>query len=166
MTNLADDRPLSPVEERLTAKALDALRDDELVLEFVKGRNVYCPVCAYNLRDATVPTCPECAAELKLSLYGAATGRPWAYSIALIGLVFGMIASAIACIAGLAPVLRLPALLGGVSMGLTSFVLIWLIETRFWQYWGKYAQHRTTLVVMCWAPFVIAGAGAAHAILL
>ena len=40
----------------------------ELLLAFVRDRNVHCPRCDYNLRNLTQPVCPECREELALSV--------------------------------------------------------------------------------------------------
>ena len=37
-----------------------------MLLEFMRGRDVSCPVCGYNLRDLTNMTCPECEHQLEL----------------------------------------------------------------------------------------------------
>ena len=38
------------------------------LLEFLRGREVPCPLCRYNLRDLTRPQCPECRHELLLTV--------------------------------------------------------------------------------------------------
>ncbi len=38
------------------------------LLEFLRGRDVPCPLCRYNLRDLTRPQCPECRHELVLTV--------------------------------------------------------------------------------------------------
>ena len=35
---------------------------------FVRGRDVHCPVCKYNLRDCTIATCPECGKPIRLAV--------------------------------------------------------------------------------------------------
>ena len=42
--------------------------DAELVRAFLKGRDVVCPLCGYNLRDLTETRCPECRKELTLAV--------------------------------------------------------------------------------------------------
>jgi hypothetical protein len=37
-----------------------------MLLEFMRGRDVGCPLCGYNLRDLTKATCPECNHRLEL----------------------------------------------------------------------------------------------------
>ncbi len=38
------------------------------LLDFLRGRDVPCPSCRYNLRDLTRPLCPECRHELLLTV--------------------------------------------------------------------------------------------------
>jgi hypothetical protein len=40
----------------------------ELLLQFVRERDVRCPRCDYNLRNLTQPVCPECREQLHLSV--------------------------------------------------------------------------------------------------
>ena len=39
-----------------------------VLLAFLRDHDAPCPVCGYNLRHLTVPRCPECGRELKLSV--------------------------------------------------------------------------------------------------
>ena len=50
--------------------AADAPDDDagRLLLGYVRGRDVECPKCGYNLRNLTRPVCPECREELRLTV--------------------------------------------------------------------------------------------------
>ena len=41
---------------------------DPLLLEYVRDRDVACPVCGYNVRNLTTPRCPECGEQLALHL--------------------------------------------------------------------------------------------------
>ncbi len=43
-------------------------QDVARLLEFLRGRDVTCPVCRYNLRDLTRPQCPECRHGLLLTV--------------------------------------------------------------------------------------------------
>ncbi len=38
------------------------------LLDFLRGRDMHCPQCGYNLRDLTRPLCPECRQELLLTV--------------------------------------------------------------------------------------------------
>lgn len=44
----------------------ETLDPDRMLLDFVGGRDVQCPLCGYNLRDLTKTTCPECEHPLEL----------------------------------------------------------------------------------------------------
>lgn len=39
---------------------------DRMLLDFVHERDVTCPLCGYNLRNLTNPTCPECKHALEM----------------------------------------------------------------------------------------------------
>jgi len=41
---------------------------DDLLLAFLRGRDVACPRCGYNLRDLTAAHCPECREPLALDV--------------------------------------------------------------------------------------------------
>ncbi len=41
---------------------------DKLLLEYVRDRDAPCPLCGYNLRDLSTPTCPECREALSLTV--------------------------------------------------------------------------------------------------
>jgi len=42
--------------------------ETRMLLEFVRHRDVPCPLCGYNLRNLTTPRCPECQNALRLSV--------------------------------------------------------------------------------------------------
>ncbi len=44
----------------------ETLDTERMLLDFVRGRDVECPLCGYNLRDLTKTTCPECEHPLEL----------------------------------------------------------------------------------------------------
>lgn len=50
-----------------------AASEDELLLAYLRGRDVECPRCGYNLRDRHAPTCPECNERLRLGLRATKT---------------------------------------------------------------------------------------------
>lgn len=49
----------------------------ELLLTFVRERDVPCPRCGYNIRNLTQPVCPECHEELKLKVGVAKLKLHW-----------------------------------------------------------------------------------------
>lgn len=42
--------------------------DTEALIAFLRERDVFCPLCRYNLRGLTVPRCPECGRDVQLSV--------------------------------------------------------------------------------------------------
>jgi predicted RNA-binding Zn-ribbon protein involved in translation (DUF1610 family) len=40
----------------------------DLLLAFLKDRDVTCPLCQYNLRNLTIFTCPECGKRIELAV--------------------------------------------------------------------------------------------------
>jgi hypothetical protein len=69
--------------ERSTVSSRSPGPDGEsLLLTYLRGRDVACPVCGYNLRDLTRPVCPECAEPLSLTVRAAE--RPiWPFILAM-----------------------------------------------------------------------------------
>ena len=55
------------------------------MLDFLRDRDVSCPLCAYNLRGLTSARCPECGHELRLTV-GVTDLRIGAWVTCLIGL--------------------------------------------------------------------------------
>ena len=54
--------------QRVSVSTTDQPDDVARLLEFVKNRDASCPLCGYNLRDLTQPTCPECQQPLALTV--------------------------------------------------------------------------------------------------
>ena len=46
----------------------EAPSDEAALLDYLRDRDVACPLCAYNLRGLTAGRCPECGRELQLSV--------------------------------------------------------------------------------------------------
>lgn len=67
MGNEVDHTPQNPPASD------SALPDDEAgsLVEFMRQRDVACPSCAYNLRNLTAITCPECGTALVLGVHRA-----------------------------------------------------------------------------------------------
>ncbi len=153
---MSDDHPRVTVSPPTDAvEVADVEREERHVVEFVRGRNVYCPTCSYNLRDSVSARCTECGTTLQLTLYGVGGGRPWGYPTALTGLVLGALASALAGMGGLGSARPGVALVGGALL-VSCVVGTIVVESRFWKLWAKYARHRTVGVIACWAPLVLA----------
>ncbi|MEM9374141.1 MAG: hypothetical protein AAGA55_10905 [Planctomycetota bacterium] len=84
---MSDDGPTQP-PDNIPATP------DELAALYLRGRDVPCPGCGYNLRDGTSAVCPECthhftlhAADYKLSAPRRAVLTCCVLSGALLGLV-------------------------------------------------------------------------------
>lgn len=46
----------------------DGPHETAALLDWLASRDAACPVCGYNLRGVPVPTCPECAAPIRLQV--------------------------------------------------------------------------------------------------
>lgn len=64
------------------------------LLTYLRGRDVPCPVCGYNLRDLTRPVCPECRHDVMLTV-GVLRPRLGWLMIALVPCAFSGIAAAL-----------------------------------------------------------------------
>jgi len=53
-------------ETHNSAQASERAAESELLREFLRDRDMPCPVCNYNLRNCQADHCPECGAELDL----------------------------------------------------------------------------------------------------
>ena len=60
----------SLVQHQPAAPPIAPRNEDEvdLLLRFVRERDVLCPRCGYNLRNLTQPVCPECREPLALKV--------------------------------------------------------------------------------------------------
>src|SRR5438093_13337491 len=59
---MSNDAPPMKIE------AIRSRGDEQALLEFLRDRDVQCPLCRYNLRALTSARCPECGRELRLSV--------------------------------------------------------------------------------------------------
>ncbi len=71
---------------------LPAPDDVALLLEYLRGRNVPCPRCGYDLRDLAQPRCPECREDLALSVGYRKPAFVWFLATVIPGLFSGMCA--------------------------------------------------------------------------
>lgn len=51
-----------------SCEPMEASESVDLLLAFLRERDVPCPACGYNLRNLTRPQCPECRKELVLAV--------------------------------------------------------------------------------------------------
>jgi hypothetical protein len=56
------------IEREVTAGSATANGDDELLIHYLRDRDIPCPQCEYNLRGLAMPRCPECGQALRLSV--------------------------------------------------------------------------------------------------
>lgn len=84
--NLAD-RPPTPVQS--------------LVTEFLRGRDIACPKCGYNLRNATGTVCPECGVELMLHIHPRFAPGSVSSATGTFGIVLGLVMCVVATLIGL-----------------------------------------------------------------
>jgi hypothetical protein len=75
--NAGPNVPSTPVERQT------------MLLTFLRGRDVPCPVCGYNLRDLTTARCPECGDELQLQVGAVERAQGW-YIVALLAACLGV----------------------------------------------------------------------------
>jgi len=54
--------------ESAPLQAADPNADEAVLLEYLKTHDALCPLCKYNLRNLTVPRCPECGRGLRLTV--------------------------------------------------------------------------------------------------
>ena len=131
---------------------------DKHLLLFVRGRDVLCPGCAYNLRDLTSDRCPECGQELELSLR-LAEPRQGPLIAGLVGLAAGAGLSGLLIVYGFI----VDVLMGQVNAGAGRFYAInavglfghGVVLLLWVRNWGRIRRAspalRRTMVFVCWA---------------
>lgn len=67
-----------------------------MLLEFMRSRDVACPLCGYNLRDLRVATCPECNHRLELRVGVQKVQVLWLILAIIPGAFSGLCAAALA----------------------------------------------------------------------
>ena len=63
MDEVSTKEPAAPLPD-----ALSASPEDQFLLTYIQQFEAACPVCGYNLRALTLPRCPECGRELRLTV--------------------------------------------------------------------------------------------------
>jgi hypothetical protein len=63
-----------------------------MLIEFLREHDAACPVCGYNLRALTRPTCPECRQDLSLTVCAARLRVGWLFAAVAPGFFSGIAA--------------------------------------------------------------------------
>jgi len=113
--------------EQMTAELDSTLvdsHDSHMLLEFLRDRNVPCPLCGYNLRGLLSARCPECGRDLELRV-GLAEPRQGAWLTAQI---------AVAATGGIGCLALISICVNGWPQGMPH---AWLFNFAFIYYLGS-----------------------------
>ena len=123
-----------------------------LLLEFLRERDASCPLCGYNLRNLTLPRCPECRKDLVLAIGFKKPHFGWFLVTITPGLFSGVAAALL-----LMPIIIVPLLGGGLAPWrfvavdafgwLSGFAALVLLMYRFAFLRQPQAAQRTWAVV-------------------
>lgn len=113
----------------------DTPRDDTgLLTEFLRQRETPCPSCAYDLRDHTTDSCPECGQRLRLTVGAPFVRYEWLLA-AMTPSLFAGIASTLMTILlgtahllgarGIPPLFHLLTLIGYCSGAAAVALFVW-----------------------------------------
>ena len=64
----------------------------QMLLDFLRENDAECPLCGYNVRALTRPTCPECKQDLVLTVGTARLRLRWLFAAVAPGFFFGIAA--------------------------------------------------------------------------
>lgn len=78
--------------EQVQKAATTTSRAHEMLLDFLREHDAACPVCGYNLRALTQPSCPECGHELVLSVGAVRLRLGWLLAAVAPGFFSGIAA--------------------------------------------------------------------------
>lgn len=141
--------------------------DRELLAMFLRGRDVACGVCRYNLRNATAEKCPECGATIALNV-ATPTRLGWWLAAFFVGAAaWGFATIMLAAMSASVArgfwsyvALRQSFLLFGGLMLVTSFSsLLMLRLRRRWPMYGPWTRRLTAIgsivfhVAVVWTVF-------------
>lgn len=129
--------------------------DDARLIEFLRGRDVACPVCGYNLRGIQDSRCPECAEQLTIGVHRADLDL-YSWYIGLIPLSGGLFWSVLSLI------LRVTVLLDEFAWAYLGVTVAFGISAFGWVRWRREFQHlqpgvRGFLAGGTWVLSLIAG---------
>lgn len=72
----------------------------DLLTEYLRNRNVSCPVCGYNVCNVVTGICPECGMELMLHVHPRHVG-PRTSAVGMVGILIGLVANVLITLLGL-----------------------------------------------------------------
>ena len=134
-----------------------------MLLDFVRERDVECPLCGYNLRDLTRPTCPECEHPLELRV-GVQQLRLMPFVMAIVpGIFSGFCAIFIAGIFVVNIIMNngqpvgipWPMVLLDVFGWLSGFIAIGLILARH-RFLARPAETQRGIAITVWTIHIMA----------
>jgi hypothetical protein len=64
----------------------------QMLIDFLRDHDAACPMCGYNVRALTRPTCPECRQELTLTVGLARLRMGWLFAAVAPGMFSGIAA--------------------------------------------------------------------------
>lgn len=153
---------LQPTEHPPTTQQCGAATSDaERLIDFLRDRDVPCPLCGYNLRNLTGTVCPECRQNLQITVgvrdvrfgYFLATVAPGIFSgIAAVILAVPMIVSLVAASGGRPPWQIFAVDAFGFASGITAVVLI----TRRRQFIRLRSSTQQRWAVFAWLVHIVA----------
>lgn len=141
----------------------DRADEHDLLLAFVRGRDVECPGCGYNLRDLRQPVCPECRRAVVLTV-GMVRPRMVALLATVAPGVFSGIAACLLLIPivvsrpvgrGPPPPAAIATDLVGFASGLVALVVIW----RRFAFLRLSLQAQWTWAAVAWGVHILLFAG-------
>ncbi|MHC4217015.1 MAG: hypothetical protein ACYSU7_01030 [Planctomycetota bacterium] len=147
------------------------LSDADLLRTLLAGRDITCPVCAYNLRGIESMNCPECGAQLELRV-GSSDLKlgPWLTALLGVALPLGFVS--IYAVFGFVTVIAF-VIAGGIGrpsagealagMGVPALIcagyglLLWRIVRRRRKFWARSrgAQWRSAVLYAVLGPGAI-----------
>jgi hypothetical protein len=104
------------------------------LIEYLRDRDVPCPLCGYNLRQLDSPRCPECGRDIRLSVNLAEPYlRGWITAVAALcaSAGVGIVMLIVVCQEGLPPANRHPLLCTAIYAFMASIPLaVTLVRAR------------------------------------